>query len=68
MKYKIDVWQYGCIIESYESDDIKEVAEWYKENWSNAYSYGLCAIEIYKQKADMIEDIPFNEALELGFY
>ena len=64
MKYKIDVWQWGSIRESYESDDIKEVADWYKRNWSGAYDCGLCAIEIYEDG----EDYPFDEALKLGFY
>lgn len=64
MIYKIDIWRYGAIIESYESDDIIEVADWYKSNWRFVYDYGGCAIEIYKDG----EDIPFEEALELGFY
>ncbi len=64
MKYKIDVWQYGFLRESYESDNIEDVVNWYKENWCYAYQYGLCAIEIYEDG----ETYPFNKALELGFY
>ena len=64
MKYKIDVWQWGSIRESYECDDIKEAVDWYKENWSGAYDNGLCAVEIYEDG----ENYSFDEAFELGFY
>lgn len=64
MKYKIDIWQYGRITESYESDNIVEVADWYKSHWSFVYDYGDCNIEVYRDG----EDIPFEEALKLGFY
>lgn len=64
MKYKIDIWQYGNIVESYESNDIEEVVDWYKENWFNAYEYGLCTIDVYEPR----RDIPFEEAVKLGFF
>ena len=64
MKYKIDIWQYGNIVESYESDDIKEIVNWYKENWSSAYEQGLCSIDVYEPR----KDIPFEEAVKLGFF
>lgn len=64
MKYKIDIWQYGNIVESYESNDIEEVVDWYKENWFNAYEHGLCTIDVYEPR----RDIPFEEALKLGFF
>lgn len=64
MKYRIDIWHSGNIIASHESDDLKELADWYKENWFDDYERGLCALDIYEQR----KDIPFEEALELGFY
>lgn len=64
MKYRIDIWQYGDISESYESDDIKDLVNWYKENWSTAYYIGECTMDIYKPR----EDIPYEEAVRLGFY
>lgn len=64
MKYRIDVWQYGNIVESYEGDDLTELVDWYKENWFVAYEHGLCALDIYEQR----KDIPFEEAVKLGFY
>lgn len=64
MKYKIDIWQYGNIVESYESNDIEEVVDWYKENWFSAYECGLCTIDVYEPR----RDIPFEEAVKLGFF
>lgn len=31
MKYRIDIWHSGNIIASHESDDLKELADWYKK-------------------------------------
>lgn len=64
MKYRIDIWQYGNIADSYESDNIEEVVNWYKENWVDAYEYGLCSMDVYEQR----RDIPFEEAVKLGFF
>lgn len=64
MKYKIDIWQWNHITETYECDDIKEAADWYKANWGNAYDNGLCAVEIYEDG----EEYSFDKAVKLGFY
>ena len=64
MKYKVDIWQYCSIIDTYECNDIEEAAEWYKSHWSLAYDNGLCAVEIYENG----EDYPFDKAVKLGFY
>lgn len=64
MKYKVDIWQWGHIIESYECNDIEEAADWYKESWYLAYDNGLFAVEVYENG----EEYPFDQAVKLGFY
>lgn len=38
-KYKIEIWQYHSIVDTFESDNINEILEWYKEEWQAAYRY-----------------------------
>lgn len=65
MKYKIEIWQWGHIVETYERDDIEEGVDWYySESWCTAYDNGLCAVEIYENG----EKCPFEKAVKLGFY
>lgn len=64
MKYRIDIWQYGNMVENYESDNIEEVVDWYKENWADAYEHSLCTMDVYEQR----RDIPFEEAIKFGFF
>ena len=41
--YKIEIWQYYSLKETYENDNIKKVLRWYKTNWKDCYEYGgLC--------------------------
>ena len=64
MKYRINVWQYGRIIEDYYSNDVNEVVKWYRKNWADSYEVGNCTIEVYESDKDML----FNRAVACGFY
>lgn len=62
--YKIEIWQYHDMVETYEDDDAKEVLRWYKANWQYCYDCGGCAFNIY---IDGVE-LSFEEEYGLGFY
>lgn len=64
MEYKIEIWQFHHIIETYENDDIEEIIKWYREHWKFTHENGNCAIYIYKN------DVRFsiNEEFETGIY
>lgn len=63
-KYKIEIWQYHSIVDTFESDNINEILEWYKEKWQPAYRYGACAFYVYKNN----KRLDFNEEDKLGFF
>ena len=62
--YKIEIWQYGTITETYESNNVEEVLDWYKWSWRNCYDCGGCAFGVYKDG----EELSFDEVYALGFY
>ena len=62
--YKIEIWQYHIIIETYKNKDVKNVLKWYKENWQTCYDYGFCTFYLYKDD----EELSFEETDKLGFY
>lgn len=64
MKYKIEIWQFYNIVETYENDDIKEILKWYKSNWSWTYDNGGCSFSIYEES----RELSFDEINYLGFY
>lgn len=65
MKYKIRIWRYGSIVDSYESNDINEIKKWYMDKWHFVYDYlGACYWEIYKDNKEM----NYDELYNLGFY
>lgn len=64
MKYKIEIWQYHNIADTYESDDIRDVLNWYKNNWHWIYDVGDCAFYVYKDN----EELSWDEEYKLGFY
>ena len=63
-KYKIEIWVYGRVEETYEHDDIEEVLRWYRIRWKHMYDCGGCCFDIYEN--DRI--LKFKEELALGFY
>ena len=62
--YRIDMWRYRCIEETFENKDIKEVLNWYKENWQHSYENGGCAFHVYENDIE----IDFDKKVELRFY
>ena len=65
MKYKIEIWQWYHMTDSYESDDIQDILSWYKtKGWYGAYDNGLCSFGVYENG----RRLSFDEGYELGFY
>ena len=54
MKYKIEIWRFHSIVDVYENDDIKEVLEWYKENWQLLYDFSGCTFYLYKKRKNFL--------------
>ena len=64
MRYKIEIWQWHSIVDTYESNDINEVLEWYKDEWKDCYDYGNCTFYMF----DDNKELSFDEKHKLGFY
>ena len=64
MEYRIEIWQYHGMTTFYESNDIEDILEWYRQNWSQCYELGNCTFDVYKDG----EGLSWNEEHELGFY
>lgn len=64
MKYKIEIWRYHIIINTFESDDINEIIKWYKKEYQYMYELGECTFYVYLDG----EMLNFDEKERLGFY
>lgn len=64
MRYKIEIWQWRSIVDTYNSDDINEILYWYKCRWQDCYYYGNCAFYVY----DYDRELSFDERYKLGFF
>lgn len=64
MKYKIEIWQFRIVSETYESNHIKDILAWYRLNWSGIYDAGDCCFYVY----DNFVEMSFDELFALGFY
>lgn len=64
VKYKIEIWQWHSITEVFESDDIKDVIEWYGLNWKYFFEMGYCAFNVYENG----RELSFEEENNLGFH
>ncbi len=62
--YKIEIWRYHSITETFENKNAKKVLKWYKDNWQTCFDYGGCTFYLYKDD----KKLSFEEAYELGFY
>lgn len=62
--YRIEIWQYHGKVDTYENKDIKDVLEWYKEEWQYVYEFGNCCFYLYKND----KELSFDEKDKLGFY
>lgn len=64
MRYKIEIWQWHSIVDTFESNSIEEILEWYRENWLYVYERDNCAFDIY-ENGKLLE---FEEENRLGFH
>ena len=64
MKYKIEIWIYHAIEDTYESDDVKEVLKWYKNKWQYCFDNDGCSFSLLKNN----EELSFEEINKLGFF
>lgn len=64
MTYKIVIWVYGTIEDTYESDDIQDALKWYRDNWSSIWDNGGCSFSVYEND----NWLSFEEKWNLGFY
>lgn len=64
MKYKINIWQYNSITDTYESDKIEEVLKWYEKNYKWTFENGECSFNILKDN----EILTIKQEIELGFH
>ena len=48
LKYKIDIWVYGCIRDTYESENVQDVLKWYRSHWYGIYNNVGCIFEVYE--------------------
>lgn len=64
MRYRIEIWQYHHISETHESNDIREIMNWYIEKWKHALDGGNCTFYVYEDG----KRLSFDELYDLGFY
>lgn len=64
MKYKIEIWQYHSVSDTYESNHIEDILGWYRLKWDYVYERGLCTFYVYEDCVEMT----FDELYALGFY
>nr|DAW32521.1 MAG TPA: hypothetical protein [Caudoviricetes sp.] len=62
--YKIEIWRFHVIHETYTSNNIKDILKWYRNNWQIAYENGNCSFEVYKNG----KELSFDELNEKGFF
>lgn len=65
MKYRIDIWTWGIMSATYESDSIEDVLAWFvNNNWAHTYDIGNCSFNVFEDD----EILSFEEEYKLGFY
>lgn len=62
--YKIEIWRFHIIYETYTSNNIKDILKWYRNNWQILYEWGNCSFEVYKNG----KQLSFDELNEIGFF
>jgi hypothetical protein len=60
----MEIWQWHRIVDTYASDDINEVLEWYKDEWKDCYDNGNCAFYMF----DNDKETSFEEEYKIGFF
>ena len=71
--YKIEIWRFHIIHETYTSNNIKDILKWYRNNWQISYEWGNCSFEVYKiddraVRPDEFLEHSFDELEEIGFF
>ena len=64
MNYRIDIWTWGFIADTYWNNNVESVLKWFKDNWVGKYENGLCTFHVYKDDVEL----SFEEEYRLGFY
>ena len=62
--YKIEIWRFHIIHETYTSNKIKDILKWYRNNWLIAYKQGECCFYVYKNG----QKLSFDELKKIGFF
>lgn len=62
--YKIEIWRFHIIYDTYTSNDIKDILKWFRENWLLMSSNEECHFFVYKNN----KEVSFDELYKLGFY
>ena len=64
MNYRIDIWTWGFITDTYWNNNVESVLKWFKDNWAEKYENGLCTFRVYKDDVEL----SFEEEYRLGFH
>lgn len=64
MKYKIEIWRYHSIVDTYQSKSLNKILRWYNKNWKQVYEFGGCTFYVFGPDTE----IKFDELYDLGFY
>lgn len=62
--YKINIWRFHCIVETYISNNIKDILKWYRNNWIISYEQGLCCFYVFENG----KELSFDELNKIGFF
>lgn len=60
MKYKAEIWRYHSIIDTYESDNVDDIREWFKSKWYMSHEDGECYLEVYRDDEELSWDEKFD--------
>lgn len=62
-EYRIEIWQYHFVTDSFSSYDILNIRNWWLDRWYAVWCYGECTLEVYKNDRPMSRE----ELSNLGF-
>ena len=62
--YKIKIWEYYNLADTFENNDISKVLEYYNKHWKSRYKNDMCVFDIFKDN----KELSFEEKNELGFF
>lgn len=48
MKFVIEIWRNGVIVDKYKSTTVNGVLKWYNKNYRASCEYGLFIYKVYK--------------------